>query len=79
MPRRMFDYADAFTGWNSLASYGSLVSFLSLLLLAGPVSLVPQGKDAQAPQTATTLEWLLPATPANHTFAQLPVLRSTVR
>nr|CAA73991.1 cytochrome-c oxidase [Chlorogonium elongatum] len=79
MPRRMFDYADAFIGWNSLASYGAMVSFLSLLLLAGPVSLVPQGKDAQAPQTATTLEWLLPATPANHTFSQLPVLRTTVR
>jgi heme/copper-type cytochrome/quinol oxidase subunit 1 len=77
MPRRMFDYADCFAGWNSVASFGSLISFFSLFLLAGPVSFVPQSKDIAAPQTATTLEWLLPATPANHTFSQLPVLRAT--
>ena len=78
MPRRMFDYADCFAGWNSVASFGSLISFFSLFLLTGPVAFVPQGKDTMAPQTATTLEWLLPATPANHTFSQLPVLRATV-
>lgn len=77
MPRRMFDYADCFAGWNSLASFGSLISFFSLFLLAGPIAFTPQGKDVMAPQTATTLEWLLPATPANHTFSQLPVLRAT--
>jgi len=78
MPRRMFDYADCFAGWNSLASYGAMISFLSLLLLAGPINLVPQDSDVKAPSTATTLEWLLPATPASHTFSQLPVLRTTV-
>jgi cytochrome c oxidase subunit 1 len=76
MPRRMMDYADSFIGWNSLASYGAMVSFLSVFLLAGPVSFVPQGKSV-APQSAATLEWLLPATPANHTYTQLPVLRTT--
>lgn len=79
MPRRMFDYADCFAGWNSLASYGAMVSFFSILLLAGPVSLVPQDKVTVAPQSATTLEWLLPAVPAHHTFSQLPVLRVTAR
>jgi heme/copper-type cytochrome/quinol oxidase subunit 1 len=78
MPRRMFDYADCFAGWNSLASYGSLVSFLSLLLLAGPLNLVPVSSTLKVPSTATTLEWLLPATPASHTFSQLPILRSTL-
>ncbi len=77
MPRRYFDYADAFAGWNSIASYGSVISFLSVLLLAAPVSLVPNHKDTPAPTTAATLEWLLPATPANHTYSQLPVLRAT--
>lgn len=77
MPRRYFDYADAFIGWNSIASYGSVISFLSVLLLAAPVSLVPNHKDVPAPTTAATLEWLLPATPANHTYSQLPVLRTT--
>jgi heme/copper-type cytochrome/quinol oxidase subunit 1 len=73
----MFDYADCFVGWNSVASYGAMISFLSVLILAGPVSLVRQSKDIPAPQTATTLEWLLPATPAHHTFSQLPVLRTS--
>jgi len=139
MPRRMFDYADCFIGWNTLASYGAMISFLSVFLLAGPVSLVmgvchtplnrepsplakqllgapgrgpwgvvwsgrswgPQGgapgetvwrllsrsskselqgvpeKVWGSQERATTLEWLLPATPANHTFSQLPVLRTT--
>jgi heme/copper-type cytochrome/quinol oxidase subunit 1 len=77
IPRRMFDYADCFAGWNSVASFGSLISFISLFLLAGPISFVPQAKEIEAPTTATTLEWLLPATPANHTFSQLPVLRAT--
>nr|YP_009573277.1 cytochrome oxidase subunit 1 [Chlorosarcinopsis eremi]QBG38060.1 cytochrome oxidase subunit 1 [Chlorosarcinopsis eremi] len=77
MPRRYMDYADSFVGWNSIASYGAMISFISLLLLAGPIAFVPQGKSVTAPSTATTLEWLLPATPANHTFSQLPVLRTT--
>lgn len=77
-PRRVFDHPDAFAGWNALASYGSIVSLLSVLLLAGPISLVPQHKDTVTPSTASSLEWLLPATPANHTFNQLPVLRTTV-
>jgi heme/copper-type cytochrome/quinol oxidase subunit 1 len=55
-----------------------MISFLSVLLLAAPVSVVPSHSSVTtAPSTAATLEWLLPATPANHTFSQLPVLRST--
>jgi len=77
-PRRVFDHPDSFAGWNALASYGSIISFLSVLLLAGPISLVPQHKDTVTPSTASSLEWLLPATPANHTFNQLPVLRTTI-
>lgn len=76
MPRRMMDYPDTFIGWNVLSTYGAMISFLSVFLLAGPVTFVPQGKSV-TPQTSTTLEWLLPATPANHTYTQLPVLRTT--
>jgi heme/copper-type cytochrome/quinol oxidase subunit 1 len=75
----MFDYADCFAGWNSIATFGSMVSFLSILMLAGPINFVPETKAATVPQAATTLEWLLPATPASHAFSQLPVLRTTLK
>jgi cytochrome c oxidase subunit I len=32
MPRRYSDYPDAFAGWNAVATYGSCVSLLSLVL-----------------------------------------------
>jgi heme/copper-type cytochrome/quinol oxidase subunit 1 len=32
MPRRIPDYPDAFSGWNAIASFGSLISALSALL-----------------------------------------------
>jgi hypothetical protein len=47
-------------------------------MLAGPINFVPERdtKGINYPQTATTLEWLQPATPASHVFSQLPVIRS---
>jgi heme/copper-type cytochrome/quinol oxidase subunit 1 len=73
MPRRMMDYADCFVGWNSLASFGASISFLSLLYFG---TVFTDGVRSQA-RTAASLEWLLPATPANHVFSQIPVLRVT--
>jgi cytochrome c oxidase subunit I len=77
MPRRMFDYADTFQDINRLASFGAMLSVLSVFLLALPVRVINQ-ENVVAPKTATTLEWLLPATPASHVFTQLPVLRTTI-
>jgi heme/copper-type cytochrome/quinol oxidase subunit 1 len=72
----MFDYADCFYGWNAIASFGALISFLSILMLAGPINFAPEHDLKSVPQAATTLEWLQPSTPASHVFTQLPVLRS---
>lgn len=32
MPRRIPDYPDAFSGWNAVSSFGSLVSLVSAIL-----------------------------------------------
>jgi heme/copper-type cytochrome/quinol oxidase subunit 1 len=45
-------------------------------MLAGPVNFLPDTKEVNSPQAATTLEWLLPATPKSHAFSQLPALRA---
>nr|NP_046144.1 cytochrome c oxidase subunit I [Chlamydomonas moewusii]AAC39342.1 cytochrome c oxidase subunit I [Chlamydomonas moewusii]QRM91392.1 cytochrome c oxidase subunit I [Chlamydomonas moewusii] len=78
MPRRMFDYADCFYGWNSIASFVALISFLSILMLAGPINFMPEinTKSNTYPRSATTLEWMDHSTPASHVFMQLPVIRS---
>ena len=34
MPRRIPDYADAFTAWNKISSFGSLISVVSTVLFA---------------------------------------------
>jgi len=32
MPRRIPDYTDAFSSWNAISSYGSIVSVLATLI-----------------------------------------------
>jgi heme/copper-type cytochrome/quinol oxidase subunit 1 len=34
MPRRIPDYPDAFSGWNAVSSFGSLISVVSTVLFA---------------------------------------------
>ena len=33
MPRRIPDYADAYAGWNSVATFGSMISIFSVIVL----------------------------------------------
>jgi cytochrome c oxidase subunit 1 len=76
MPRRISDYADAFAGWNYVASIGSYISYGSTIffvfivfhtLLAGKkIGANPWGEGA------TTLEWTLSSPPPFHSYDELP-------
>jgi cytochrome c oxidase subunit II len=45
MPRRISDYPDAFIGWNSIASFGSMVSIVATILFFYIVHRALTGKD----------------------------------
>jgi heme/copper-type cytochrome/quinol oxidase subunit 1 len=76
MPRRIFDYPDAFAGWNYISSIGSfLVGFSALFFFyivfrifydKRPAGMNPWGDGTN------TLEWTLPSPPAFHTYEELP-------
>jgi cytochrome c oxidase subunit I len=78
MPRRIPDYADAFTSWNEIASHGSMITVISVFLffyiiyrtLSDGVQEVRNPWDA--PRHLATLEWQLPSPPAAHTFNEVP-------
>lgn len=87
MPRRIFDYPDAYAGWNAVASFGSYLSAISALYFLYIVYLTftqssacpsnPWASVSDKAPTSFTLEWVLPSPPAFHTFHQLPVIRAT--
>lgn len=89
MPRRIYDYPDAFAGWNAVASFGSYLSAISALYFLYIVyltftqsSVCPENPwvsptDSRLGKQSWTLEWVLPSPPAHHTFHQLPVIRAT--
>jgi cytochrome c oxidase subunit I len=80
MPRRIPDYPDAFFLWNNIASFGSTVSSMGLLLFfyiiyvtltAGERCPINPWNFTNA-KTVTTLEWLLDSPPAYHSFNEVP-------
>nr|YP_009746614.1 cytochrome c oxidase subunit 1 [Jenufa minuta]QII41630.1 cytochrome c oxidase subunit 1 [Jenufa minuta] len=86
MPRRIYDYADAYAGWNAVASFGSYLSALSALYFIYIVY-ITFTKSTQCPDNvwsndsqnaySYTLEWLIPSPPSFHTFNLLPLIRTT--
>ena len=88
MPRRIPDYADAFAGWNAIASYGSYLSLLSALYffyvvyvtLTGnvKVSANPWQRAEKGEKLEATLEWMVPSPPAYHTFEEIPAIKDTL-
>jgi len=79
MPRRYPDYPDAFAGWNQIATLGSYISGLSMLVFLAVIYKTFTSKEHVADnywgEGATTLEWTLSSPPPFHTFEELPRIR----
>ncbi len=79
MPRRYVDYPDAYAGWNAVASWGSYLTAVSVLvfLLCVAMAFIRREKAADNPwgEGATTLEWTLPSPPPFHQFNELPRIK----
>ncbi len=78
MPRRYPDYAEAYTYWNQISSYGYHVMALSMIPFFVNIGYALFAGKKAAPnywgEGATTLEWTLPSPPPYHQFETLPVI-----
>ncbi|TMM48954.1 cytochrome c oxidase subunit I [Qipengyuania marisflavi] len=78
MPRRYPDYADAYTFWNEVSSFGYVIMAASMIFFfVNLVYAFTAGKKAPANywgEGATTLEWTLSSPPPFHQFSELPVI-----
>jgi len=79
MPRRYVDYADGFTYWNQISTYGYyIMAFGMLLFFAVLVEAAIRRRKAEANpwgEGATTLEWTLSSPPPFHQFNELPKIK----
>jgi cytochrome c oxidase subunit 1 len=76
MPRRIADYPDAFAGLNQIASVGSYISAVGLIVFFVGMAYAFFRKEKAADNPwgpgATTLEWTLSSPPPFHQFELLP-------
>ncbi len=81
MPRRIPDYPDAYAGWNMVASIGSYISAVGVLVFLYVIfrTFTAGARIAENPwgPGATTLEWKVSSPPPFHTFEELPHIEET--
>ena len=79
MPRRYVDYPDAFAGWNMVASIGSLISVVGVVIffVVFIEAFNSRRKAANSPWGVggTTIEWTTTSPPPFHTFDELPKVK----
>ena len=78
MPRRIPDYPDVYSYWNSIASIGAYLSAAGVLLFVFIIlKAFRSGEEAEANPWgvgATTLEWTVSSPPPFHSFEDPPVI-----
>ena len=79
MPRRYADYPDAFAGWNMVASIGSLISVVGVVIFFVVIieAFNSRRKAANSPWGVggTTIERTTTSPPPFHTFDELPKVK----
>nr|AXS65552.1 cytochrome c oxidase subunit 1 [Curculionoidea sp. 23 KM-2017] len=79
MPRRYSDYPDSYFLWNMISSIGSLISFISVLMLIFIFweSLSSSRKSLWTLNLPSSIEWMQNLPPADHSYDELPILTSS--
>ena len=79
MPRRYIDYAEGYSAWNAISSWGAYLSFCStVFFIIMLIYTLKCGKKVGANywgDSATTLEWTVDSPPPFHTFDKLPKVK----
>nr|YP_010531113.1 cytochrome c oxidase subunit I [Dentathalia scutellariae]UXW93335.1 cytochrome c oxidase subunit I [Dentathalia scutellariae] len=75
MPRRYSDYPDAYLSWNILSSIGSIISFMSILMMIFIMweSLTSQRQILMPTHLMTAIEWNQKLPPSEHSYEELPM------
>nr|ANJ70534.1 cytochrome c oxidase subunit 1 [Liopterus haemorrhoidalis] len=76
MPRRYSDYPDAYSTWNMISTIGSLISFISVLVLIYIIwdAFTNQRMVIFTNQMNSSIEWFQKLPPAEHSYSELPML-----
>ena len=76
IPRRYSDYPDRYTTWNVVSTIGSTISLIATLGFVIIVweALVSQRQALGALSLPTSIEWLHPYPPADHSFMEIPAV-----
>nr|YP_010994958.1 cytochrome c oxidase subunit I [Cletus schmidti]WOZ13966.1 cytochrome c oxidase subunit 1 [Cletus schmidti] len=78
MPRRYSDYPDCYTSWNIISSIGSTMSMISIIMFIMIIweSIISKRMIIFSNNMTTSIEWLQQTPPAEHSYAELPMLTS---
>nr|AEI70445.1 cytochrome oxidase subunit I [Simulium chlorum] len=76
MPRRYSDYPDAYTAWNVVSTIGSTISFIGVLFFLFIIweSMIAHRSVIYPIQLNSSIEWDQNLPPAEHSYAELPLL-----
>nr|UPL65482.1 cytochrome c oxidase subunit I [Phaenacantha marcida] len=78
MPRRYSDYPDCYMTWNSISTMGSTMSMISIIMFIMILweSIVVKRTPLMKSNLSSSIEWLQKMPPAEHSYAELPMLTS---